>query len=488
MKNRIPAIDTHERRPAAEVSFDDLRGFINLLEETGELRRITAEVDWDLELSHIAKLNEQSGGPALLFENVKGYEWPVFTSALATSRRLALALGLAKETSFTELAKAWVAKVKTRIPPKEVKSGPCKENILHGADVNLFDFPTPRYYEGDGGRYIGTTHCIISRSPSSGWVNLGTHRMQILDKQSAGIWMIPGKHIQLHLKEYEAIGKPMPVAVAIGVDPTVFLTSSAPIPAGECEYDYIGGLRGSPIEVVRGETVDLPVPANAEVILEGEVDPVALREEGPYGEYSGTYQAAYPKPFMKVNCITHRNSPIHWGCTTGRPITDIHQLMALNRTATLWSDLENMGIPGIVGVYCPPETGGYFTTIVSVKQLYAGHARQVGTAVLSSPSGAYSTKLVVIVDDDVDPTNLSEVWWAIGMRYQPDRGTDVLHRGMPSHIDPSLHHSDKHHTSRAIIDATVPFEWAPEDKPQLITLTPHIEARVRRRWSEFFPS
>jgi 4-hydroxy-3-polyprenylbenzoate decarboxylase len=471
-----------------KMAYKDLRAFISRLEESGELHRVKAEVDWNLELSHVAKINEQRQGPALLFENVKGYSTPVFTSALATTKRLAMALDLPSHYNLMEVAREWAQRVKRKIPPKPAQTAPCRENIDLGEKVNILKFPIPRYYEKDGGRYIGTTHCIISQSPETGWINIGTHRMQVLDQKSAGIWMIPGKHIQLHLKEYERLKKPMPVAVAIGVDPILFLVASAPFPPGECEYDFMGALRGEPVEVVKGETVDLPVPANAEVILEGEVDPFDLKDEGPYGEYSGYYQATFPKPYMKIKCVTYRNNPIHWGCTTGRPITDIHMLMALNRTAQLWADLEAVGIPGLKGVYCPPETGGYFTAIVSIKQLYPGHARQVGTAVLSCPSGTYSTKLVVVVDDDVDPSDLSQVWWAIGMRYQPNRGTEILTRGLSSHIDPSLLIGEKEYTSRLIIDATTPFEWPEEKRPVLITLTEEVVEKVKKRWGEYFPS
>ena len=249
----------------------------------------------------------------------------------------------------------------------------------------------------------------------------------------------------------------------------------------------IGALRGAPVETVKGETVDLPVPAHAEMVIEGEVDPFDLKDEGPFGEYSGLYQAAYPKPYLKVKCITYRNNPIHWGCTTGRPITDVHILMSLNRTATLWTDLESIGIPGIKGVYCPPETGGYFTAIVSVKQMYPGHSRQVGTAVFASPSGNYSTKLVVVVDDDIDPSNLSQVWWAIGMRFQPDRSVDILKRGLSSHIDPSLPMGQKNYTSRMILDATTPFEWEEKYMPVPIELTHSIMIKLKKRWKEYFP-
>ena len=219
------------------MAYRDLRAFINRLDESGELHRIKAEVDWNLELSHIAKINEERGGPALLFEKVKGYKTPVFTSALATPKRLAVALDLPENLGIVEIAKEWARKGRNKIPPKKAATGPCKENIVKGKNIDLLKFPIPKYYEKDGGRYIGTTNCIISRSPSTGWINIGTHRMQVIDKDKAGIWMIPGKHVQLHLKEYEKLKKPMPVAVAIGVDPIMFLCASAPFPAEESEYD-----------------------------------------------------------------------------------------------------------------------------------------------------------------------------------------------------------------------------------------------------------
>ena len=469
------------------MAYKDLREFIAKLEQEGELKRVKAKVDWDQELCAVAKLSEEQRGPALLFENVKDYPSPVLTSAFSTERALALALGLPKETSLVETTRTWVKRSQTKIPPVWVKTGPCKENIDRGDKVNILKFPVPQWYEGDGGRYIGTTCCIITKDPDTGCVNVGTHRMMVHDGKSTGIWMIPGKHIQLMFEKYAKRNERMPIAVALGTDPVIFACSSAPFPYNESEYDYMGGIRGEPVQVTKGEIVDLPVPASAEIILEGYADPKELKHEGPYGEYSGHYQAAYPKPVFRIECVTHRNNPILWGCTTGMPITDTHMIQSLNRSALLWSDLERMAIPGIQGVCCPPETGGYFTAVVSIKQMYLGHARQVATACVSVASGNYSTKLVVVVDEDIDPSNLGQVWWAIGMRYQPDRGTDMLQRGRCSPIDPSLHMGDKNHTSRILIDATIPFEWEEKDRPEVIKLADPVVKRVKERWGEFFP-
>lgn len=347
----------------------------------------------------------------------------------------------------------------------------------------------PKYYDSDGGRYFSTTGCVISKDPDTGWTNVRTYRLQLHRSDQIGIWIMPGKHIDLHRQKYLERGEPMPVAVALGVDSVLFLCASAPMPAEGDEYDFAGAIKQQPIDLVQAELSELLVPAGAEMVLEGYLDLRGeLVMEGPFGEYSAYYQSASPKPTIKVECITHRDQSIHWGCTTGRPVTDIHMLMALNRTGQVWADLQQMSILGIQAVYCPPETGGYFTAIVSIKQAYPGHSRQVAHALIASSAGMHSTKLVVVVDDDIDPSNFSQVWYAIGMRYQPDRGTDTLQRDRASLVDPSLALSEsKIYASRIVIDATLPFEWPENKRPKMIKLNPAVEARVREKWKEFFP-
>src|SRR3990172_7615401 len=194
----------------------DLRDFIQKCEEEGELARIKPEVDWYLELSHIAKLNEEKGGPALLFENIKDYSSPVLTSACTTTNRLALIMGMPKDTSLVEIMREWVKRTKTKIPPRYVDRAPCKENIDIGDKVNLFKFPVPKVYPKDGGRFFGTTAYCITKSPKSGWVNIGTYRLQMLDEKTLGTQFIKGKHADMMLKEYAELKQPMPVAAVVG--------------------------------------------------------------------------------------------------------------------------------------------------------------------------------------------------------------------------------------------------------------------------------
>jgi 4-hydroxy-3-polyprenylbenzoate decarboxylase len=461
----------------------DLRDFIKKCEGEGELKRIKIEVDWNLEMSHIAKLNEEHRGPALLFEKVKGYPDQVLSSACTTTSRLALIMGMPKDTSLVELMREWVKRTVNKIPPKWVASGPCKENVLKGDKINLLKFPVPRSFPKDGGRFFGTTAYTISKDPESGWVNMGVYRLQMLDEKNLGTQFIKGKHADIMLQKYKSLKKPMPVVVAVGGDPLMFLLGAARLPAFESEYEFGGAIRGEAIEVVKGETVDLPIPANAEIVVEGEVDPEATRPEGPLGEYTGYYSGigTTPRNFIKINCITHRHNPIFWFTTVGRAVTDTHMTMALSYGATLWQELEAMRIPGIRAVYCPPEGAGRFIAIISVKQMYPGHANQVGTAAISTEMGAYGLKTVIVVDEDIDPWDLPRVLWALSFRFQPSRA-QIINRGRSTPLDPSLPVDQRDITSRIIMDATIPFEW--KEKPILIELDPEMVKKVKAKWSE----
>ena len=466
----------------------DLRDFIQKCDEIGELSRIETEVDWNLELSHIAKINEEKKGPALLFKNPRGYQIPVFTSAFTTSKRLAVALDMPVNTSMCNLSRHWMElSIKQHIPPREVPTGPVMENIIEGDSVNLFDFPTPKFYPMDGGRFIGTAVSMITKDPDSGWVNLGTYRMMILDNNCVGVQIIKGKHADFHLNKYIALGKPMPAAAVIGGDPLNFLVGSTLVSAGVSEYDVIGSLRGEPAEVIISDLTGLPLPATAEIILEGEIDPVERRDEGPFGEYTGYYSGKkseeWPKPFIKVKRILHRNNPILWSTSVGKPITDTHMIQSLNRTATLWTDLENMKIPGIKSVYIPPESTGRFWAIVSVKQMYPGHSMHVGTAVISTTTGHYGLKGVIVVDDDIPADDWNKVMWALSTRYDPWRSTELIKRGRSTPLDPSLPINARDICSRVIMDACIPHEW--DRKPIEIQLDEEMVKTVLSKWKDY---
>jgi len=461
-----------------------MRDFITQAEEREMLHRIKEEVDWNLELSHIAKINEEKQGPALLFENVRGYDSPVITSVCTTTERLALIMGEPTDSTLVDLMRVWVEKSEDKIPPTWVETGPCKENKMMGDDVDLFKFPAPKFYPMDGGRFFGTAHFVVTEDPDTGWVNLGTYRLQLLDKNHLGTQFIKGKHADIMLKKYQAMGKPMPVCAVVGCDPLLFLTGAARLSAFQSEYDFAGSIRGEAIEVVKAETNDLPVPATAEVVVEGEVDADKFMPEGPFGEYTGYYSGVGtdPRNFIDVKCITYRDNPIFWGTTVGRAVTDTHMTMALTYGATLWQQLVAMKIPGIKGLYCPPEGSGRMVAIISVKQMYPGHANQVLTAAISTEMGAYGLKTVIVVDDDIDPWDIPRVLYALSFRFQPNR-SQVIKRGRSTPLDPSLPIGQREITGRLLLDATIPYDW--KEKPIPIELDQEVVKRVEARWSEF---
>ena len=285
------------------------------------------------------------------------------------------------------------------------------------------------------------------------------------------------------LKKYQAMKKPMPVAVVVGCDPLLFVMGAARISAFDCEYDIAGAIRGEAIETVQCETNDLPVPAMAEIVVEGEVDADAFKPEGPFGEYTGYYSGigTTPRNFIKINCITHRNDPILMATTVGRAVTDTHMTMALSYGATLWQQLVAMKIPGIKAVYCPPEGSGRFLAIISMKQMYPGHADQVLTASISTEMGAYGLKTVIVVDEDIDPWDIPRVMYALSFRFQPNR-SQVIKRGRSTPLDPSLPINAREITGRLLLDATIPYDW--KDKPIPIELDPDMVEKVKSRWSE----
>jgi 4-hydroxy-3-polyprenylbenzoate decarboxylase len=466
----------------------DLRDYVSACEKVGQLKRVKAEVDWELELSHVCKLVEEKSGPALLFENVKGYESPVLTGAFGTTQRLAIILGKDPSLSMVDLTREWVAlAVKEVIRARELKDGPIFENILDGEKVDTFAFPSPKFYELDGGRYFGTAVFMVVQDPETGDINLGTYRMGILDSKSVGVQILKGKKGDRIMKKYGKAGKKMPACAIIGGDPLHIFASAATVKA-KSGYDVVSSLRGEPVEVVKSQIHGLPIPAAAEIVLEGEIDPTKLRNEGPFGEYTGYYTEELikqiPKPALDVQRVYHRNKPILWETSVGRPVGDQHILYAFTRNASLWTDLTKMEIPGIKSVYTLPEGSGRFIVVVSVQQMYPGHADQVGAAVIASNTGTYGVKAVIIVDDDIDADDLPRVWWALGTRYNPARGTQIINRGRSTPLDPALGADEnKFITSRIILDATIPFDW--KIKPTEIKLSDSVMARVKARWPEY---
>ncbi|MBN2059525.1 MAG: UbiD family decarboxylase [Deltaproteobacteria bacterium] len=472
----------------------DLRSFITRLEEEGELARIKVEVNWDLELGAIArKAYGPPVLPALLFENIKDYDTSVFTGGVATFRRIAIALGLSPESDENHIVNEYLKRIEHPIKPVIIKDGPCKENKLFGADVDMLRFPVPRWAEKDGGRYIGTWHQVITRDPETGWTNVGTYRMMVHEANICGIMISPSQHIGMIHKKYERLKKVMPIAVSIGFDPVAMFVSGAPFPAYVNEWDIAGGLRGRPIEMVKCETIDLEVPAYSEIVLEGEVSMEDLREEGPFGEHTGYYGGGVRKlPTVKIKCITCRNTPILRGSAVGVPVTEQTRLSGFVWTTTALSMYKNAGFPGVTAINCPAGGDPEYSAIIAINKSYPSQALDAGRLFLSSKVGN-QMKHIIVVDDDINVYDLEQVLWAFNMRVQAGRDIYITSNESGSRLDPSVPHEQIGLTDKMIVDATwnttYKFpprpEWGGKVFPPVVATGPEMLEYINKRWHEY---
>lgn len=478
--------------------FKDLREFISECEKLNDCK-VVEGADWNLEIGLITEIAvKHPDSPLLLFDNLKDYKkgYRVVTNLFMTPMRIALALGLPTNARGMELIKAWKQKASgpiKLIPPVEVKTGPVKENIHTGDDVNLYEFPVPKWHELDGGRYIGTCDMVITKDPIEGWVNLGVHRVQIHDKATATIHMSPGRHCEMMASKYWQKGQGCPVVVTCGQEPFVWGIAHTFSPWGTSEYDVAGGLRGEPYEVIRGVVTDIPIPAAAEIALEGELlsPEVALLEEGPFGEWPGHYgRGRYlgKSPVFKVKAILHRNNPIITGTPPYIPIASSSLGGHIRKAANVWNELDRQ-VPGVKGVSVFQEAGGYWMLAISIKQQYPGHAKQAALAALGSGVAAYMLKYVIVVDEDIDPSDTADVLWAIASRTDPKESIDFVKGCWGSQTDPILSpfkrkiHDFTH--SSAIILACKPYHWIKEFPPSIKT-NPNLLDETKKKWQHLF--
>jgi UbiD family decarboxylase len=452
-----------------DFPYHDLRTFVEGVKELGEYQEIEG-ADWDLEIGALTEAAAEliEDPPMLMFDSVKGYPkgFRVVSLATGSRRRSALSLGLPTDRSRLELVRLWTSKIKSSapIPPRVVKSAPIFENSMTGEAVDILKFPSIKAHAQDGGRYIGTGDSMINRDPETGCINAGTYRIQVHDKKLLGLWMSPGQQGREICQRHWGQGESCPVVAVFGGDPLVFQASQLKLPFGHSELDFAGGMRGAPLDVVTGPLTGLPIPAYSEVAIEGEIPPpdVEARDEGPFGEWPGYYSGGtlgtdMPQPVIRIKAIYHRNDPIlvnqapQWW---GAPTHGISQ-----RSGVLWDQLEGGGIPGIVGVYFHTA----YLIVIAIKQMYAGHAKQVGNAAISLIGGARNGRYVVVVDEDIDPTKIKEVVWAMQTRVDPASDIQLVDGCWSTPLDPRMppeKRLNKDYTnSRAIFYAVRPFHW-----------------------------
>lgn len=472
----------------------DLRSFIQRLEEAGELARIKVEVDWKFELGAVArKASGIPNSPALLFEKVKGYHTPVFTSGLMTFRRIAIALGLDPATGENTLVQTYVERTAHPVKPVIVQDGPCKEQKYFGKEVDVLRFPVPWWAELDGGRYIGTWHQVVTRDPGTGWTNVGTYRMMVHEPNLCGIQFSPFQHIAMMYQKYKNMNKPMPVAVVIGTDPVAMMVSGAPFPTGVNEWDMAGALRQKSMELVKCETVDLEVPAYAEIVLEGEVTINETHPEGPFGEHTGYYGGGIRElPTVRINCITHRNNPIFRGTAVGVPVTEQTRLSGFAWTTAAWAMYKQAGFAGVTAINCPAGSDPELCAIIAIKKSYASQGLDAGRLFLSNKVGK-QMKHVIVVDDDINVYDLSQVLWAVNTRMQAGRDIYITRNESGSRLDPSVPHDAIGYTDKMIIDATWNTtylfpprpEWDGQGHPPVVVTSSEMQAYIEKRWSEY---
>jgi UbiD family decarboxylase len=486
------------------MSYGDIREFLTDVESDGDLKRING-ADCDLEMSGICEILYREGKrpvPAVLYDDIPGYPrgYRTLFGLLSSPRRLARALYLSeKELGPLDMVRNWRNKISKLqlIPPEFVDSGPVSENTLRGDEIDLNKFPIPRFHEFDGGRYIGTGHTVIMKDPDEGWINLGAYRCMLIDHNRMALHILEGQHGGIICSDrYFARGQVMPVAVAIGVDPTLWFASGHSVPWGTSEYDYAGGVRGEPIKVIKGPYTGLPLPAFAEIVIEGECRPGDLMDEGPFGEWCGYYAnlglSPVPEPVIHVKTVLHRNDPILTCANPAMPPSELTEQSCFRRTAEIWGRLERAGVPGIKAVWCHEEGGGPLFNVISIQQRYAGHAREAG--LIASQFAGHNGRYTVVVDDDINPSNLSQVIWAIATRADPEHSIRILDRQRTTSADTTISPEEKRKvkiapkpllSSRAVIDACQPYEWKAEWYP-VARITPDLRVRIIKKWEALF--
>jgi 2,5-furandicarboxylate decarboxylase 1 len=424
------------------MPFRDLREFLSLLEERGDLLRTMKPVDVKYEISSYIRKTSDERGPALLFENVKNFNIPVLGGVFATRERAFLAL----ETSPQEYVNKFQNALERLLPPKLVSDAPCKEVIHTGSKIDLTQLPIPIFSEKDPAPFI-TLGLSISRDPKTGGKNTSIYRMQVKGGNRLGIM---AQHLVRQLIEAESIGKGLPIAIAIGTDPVLPLATQWMAPYGTDEMHLAGALRGEPVEVVEAETVDLEVPATAEIIIEGTVLPNVREIEGPFGEVSGYYTPSNAKPIIEVSAITHRKNPIYQAALTGMPTTENHILKQLPLEATFYWMLKKE-FPGVTAVHFPAAGTVGMMAVISMKQAYESEARNVIATML----GSRRNKIIIVVDDDIDIFDMEKVLWAVVTRSQADEDVVIFPRLVATAMDPSVR---KRGVGAGLgIDATRPF-------------------------------
>jgi 4-hydroxy-3-polyprenylbenzoate decarboxylase len=484
------------------MKYRDLRDFIALLEQRGDLKRIRVEVDPHLEMTEICDRVLRGGGPALLFENPRGHRVPVLANLFGTPARVALGMGEESVAALREVGQL-LAFLKEPEPPKglrdaleklprfkqvltmsprQVKQAPCQEVVLEGDAVDLGALPIQTCWPEDVAPLI-TWGLVITRGPHKARQNLGIYRQQLLGRNKLIMRWLSHRGGAQDFREFQQThsGRPFPVAVAIGADPATLLGAVTPVPDTLSEYAFAGLLRGGKTEVTRCIGSDLQVPASAEYVLEGVIHPDEMAAEGPYGDHTGYYNEVDRFPVFTVERITHRRDPIYHSTYTGRPPDEPAVLgLALN---DVFVPILQRQVPEIVDFYLPPEGCSYRMAVVSIRKQYPGHAKRVMLGIWSFLRQFMYTKFVIVTDDDIDVRSWPDVIWAMTTRMDPARDTTLVENTPIDYLDFASPISGL--GSKMGLDAT--HKWPGETTREwgrTITMSDEVKQRIDALWDE----
>jgi len=485
--------------------YQDLRDFLNQIEDSRELKKVYG-ANWDVEMSSISELTYREGidpKPALLFDEIPGYPqgYRTLFGMLGSTGRIAKALGLPEdETEPMRLHENWYQKSRSLkpVPSKYVKSGPVLENSDTGSKIDMWKFPSPRFHELDRSRYFGTSHSVIQQDPDSGFVNLGTYRIMVVDKNHLALHATTGMHGNIIQTRYLERNKVMPVAIASGLDPSLWWVScQMDTPWGVSEYETAGAIKSEPFEVIEGPYTGLPIPSRVEIVVEGEIHPGEWVDEGPFGEWHGYYGnrglKTVPEPVIRVKAVHYRTNPILTCAHPSVPPHDFNLLFSVGDSVAIRKRLESFGIPGVKAVWSHYSGSGGLFIVVSIKQLYSGHAQEAGLIASQYPAhmGAYT----VVVEEDIDPSNLEQVLWAMVTHSRLDRQIHIIPNCHTNNVNTTIPPEEKMAgnrqkpltSARVVIDACRDLSWK-EDWYPIARVSPELRTELMEKWKSVFDS
>lgn len=451
------------------MSVYDLREHLRKLEKINQLKKVD-KAPLKHVVGGITDKNAQLAGPTILFDNFEGYEpgYRVMVGSMCNPATMAAVLGF--DGSYTKLELAdKIADIVGKLdetqkdyPMEVVETGPIFENKLLDDNVDLYKIPVPIWHERDGGPYIGTGCYQVHKDPDTGWINCGTYRVMQHDKNKVGNYISPGHHGHIIRTKYWDKGQPAPVAFVIGGHPLFYLLGSTDVPYGVDEYNWAGAITGVRVPVVNLPGTKLPVPAESEIVLEGFAYPTDSCLEGPFGEFTGYYGGGIRQEyFVKITGMYFRNQPILLGSPPGPLPNDMSFQFSVMRAANVKAALIRAGVPGVKAVWAPECGGGRLFLVTSIKQQFAGHASMAAHIAGQCPQGGLLNKYSVVVDEDIDPSDIEQVMWAMSSRVEPNHDIDIINDCWSNPLEPMITREDKAAgmlaTSKAVIKATIPY-------------------------------